>query len=257
MCMKSRMEKYYHEDLSQFERTKKNQNLYKEVYGYDDEEFIPIPDNSDVIDANSLKKMVKSRGEYQKLKEYELVKLKPVEEEPAQQTEKRVYDINKLLDKAKEENSKIKSMTYDDIKKDHNFLTELQPAMEEEETDSSDEVKITEVKYHTKKISNDPVVNQIISTNSLPLEILTDLKPTEDTIVSEPILEQTRKLELDNQGKTFYSGSYTFSKKDFLEDDDLEEKKGSHYFLKIILLVIILSILITVIFYFVKFNNIS
>ena len=74
--MQSRMEKYYHEDLSSMMRTKKNANLYKEVYGNMELDNVPLVDNSEVIEVNDLKKMIKSRGEYQKLKEYELIQNK-------------------------------------------------------------------------------------------------------------------------------------------------------------------------------------
>jgi len=247
------MEKYYHEDLSNFKRTKKNQNLYKEVYGYEELDNIPIPDNSDVIDVDSLKKMVTSRGEYQKLKEYDLVKTTKQEEKNIEKEEKQeIYDINELLTKAKEENSKVKDISLEEIKKEHNFLYELDSI---ELPDKDEQVHISEVKYHTKQISKDPIVNQIINTNSLPLDILTDLKPTEDTIVSEPILEETRKLETNPEEKTFYSGSYTFSKKDFL-DNELLDNDNEHSFIKVMLLVLGLSLLATLAFYFLKYYGI-
>ena len=254
--MESRMEKYYKEDLSELERTKKNEKLYKEVYGnYNEFENIPIPDNSDVIDVASLKKMVTSRDEYHKLKEFELIDI--VKKEPLDikydKEQRKVYDINELLEQAKRENSKIKEITREQITRDKNFLMTLEA---EELPKKEENLKIDDTKYHTKNINKDPEINQIINTNSLPLDILTDLKPTDDTIVSEPILEETRKLELDPHEKTFYSGSYTFSKKDFVDEED-ELPKSNHYFLKVFCLVVGLAILATVIFYFIKYYNVK
>ena len=247
--MQSRMEKYYHEDLSKMMRTKKNEKLYKEVYGNLEIDDVPLVDNSDVIDASELNKMITSRGEYQKLKEYELVKEKKKEEvieEEVKKEQKQVYDINEFLTKAKLENSKLKDMSIDEVKetqkKEHNFLMDME---------ASELPKVDDFKFHTKEISKDPHVTQIVNTNSLPLDILTDLKPTDDTIVSEPVLEQTRKLEND-LNKTFYSGSYNFSKKDFMDEDfkDLEDK---HNGLKIFLIVIGIVALMVVIFFAIKY----
>ena len=44
--MESRMEKYYRDDLSTFERTKRNQKLYNDISGQiDGLENLPIDDN--------------------------------------------------------------------------------------------------------------------------------------------------------------------------------------------------------------------
>ena len=41
--MESRMDKYYREKPQEFSRTKKNQNLYREVYGsYTDLDYLPV-----------------------------------------------------------------------------------------------------------------------------------------------------------------------------------------------------------------------
>ena len=45
--MESRMEKYYKEDLSEFNRIKKNEKLYKDISSEISElDNLPIPDNS-------------------------------------------------------------------------------------------------------------------------------------------------------------------------------------------------------------------
>ena len=45
--MESRMEKYNEINIEKFQRSKKNANLYKEVYGnYGDFEDLPIPENT-------------------------------------------------------------------------------------------------------------------------------------------------------------------------------------------------------------------
>ena len=68
--MESRMEKYYKEDLSEFNRIKKNEKLYKDISSEISElDNLPIPDNSNEIDINGLREIVSSRDEYRKAKE--------------------------------------------------------------------------------------------------------------------------------------------------------------------------------------------
>ena len=62
--MESRMEKYYKEDLSEFNRIKKNEKLYKDISSEISElDNLPIPDNSNEIDINGLREIVSSRDE--------------------------------------------------------------------------------------------------------------------------------------------------------------------------------------------------
>ena len=92
----------------------------------------------------------------------------------------------------------------------------------------------------------------ISSTNSLPLDILMDLKGSDNTIVTEPIVkEEVTMIKKIKDGETFYSGSFNFSKKDFDEasdDDDeflIEEK---HTGIKIFFLIVGIIILIGAIY---------
>ena len=68
--MESRMEKYYRDNLDGFERSKKNEKLYKDVSREITElDNLPIPDNSNEIDLNGLKQIISSRDEYRKVKD--------------------------------------------------------------------------------------------------------------------------------------------------------------------------------------------
>ena len=68
--MESRMEKYYKEDLSSFNRTKRNEKLYREISSeISNLDNLPIPDNLSEIDINGLKEIISSRDEYRKSKE--------------------------------------------------------------------------------------------------------------------------------------------------------------------------------------------
>ena len=224
--MESRMEKYYTKDLSSFERSKKNQELYKDISKeISDLENLPIPDNSNEIDLDGLKKIIYSRDEYRKVKEEK----KEREEIPVEKPIKdnRIYDINVLLENAKNEINRSNEVT-NTRKINHNFLTNL----EEEK-----------IPYHDDAIelSNmEPDKKKEVSEDSLPLDLLVDLKGNDNTVVTDPIVkEEVTMIKKIKDGETFYSGSFNFTKKDFdeVEDDDdfMEDTSGN--VIKIIFLI--------------------
>lgn len=237
--MESRMEKYYKEDLSTFERSKKNRELYKEVADtISDLENLPVPDNSNEIDLDGLKKIISSRDEYRKVKELERTNTynKPlIEEEPQKE---KIYDINVLLENAKNEVNRSNAVSNKKLI-NANFLT----SMEEDSIPNSDDAIEVSIPMLNK---NDSVSN----TDSLPLDILMDLKGNENTVVTDPIVkEEVTMIKSIKDGETFYSGSFNFSKKDFdvEKDDDFIEEK-SHTGLKIFFLVLGIAILLVAIY---------
>lgn len=250
--MESRMEKYYREDLSSFERSKKNKDLYKEVSEQiSDLENLPIPDNSNEIDIAGLKRIISSRDEYRKVKELEntFISQKPIIKEDKKEKEEKIYDINVLLANAKNDIQKENIATRE-LKATNNFLTTMKDANIPYNDDAIDIVTETHVKEEKKSTSS--------NTDSLPLDILADLKGSENTVVTDPIVkDEVTMIKKDKDSETFYSGSYTFSKKDFFseEDDDdsfIEEK--NHTGLKIFLLILgILVLGVSVYFLLTKY----
>lgn len=232
--MESRMGKYYSSDSEVPTRSKRNEKLYHDLSGeISNFESLPIPDNSNEIDLNGLKEIISSRDEYRKNKQMEndVVEDLPVENENA---DKRIYDINVLLENAKNEINKTAEVN-NDKKIDTNFLTDLEE--EDSVPQADDAIEISE-----------PLVNKKNSnTDSLPLDILADLKGTDDTSVSDPIVkDEVTMIKKIKEGETFYSGSFSFSKKDFEDDGDeklFEEKshKGIKIFFIILLILVIIA----------------
>ena len=225
--MESRMEKYYKEDLSTFERSKKNRELYKEVADtISDLENLPVPDNSNEIDLDGLKQIISSRDEYRKVKELEKTNTfkKPlIEKEPQKE---KIYDINVLLENAKNEVNRSNTVTNKKMI-NANFLTNL----EEANIPNSDDAIEVSIPMPNKK-------DNLSNTDSLPLDILMDLKGNENTVVTDPIVkEEVTMIKSIKDGETFYSGSFNFSKEDFDEDDDFIEEK-SYTGLKVFFLVL-------------------
>ncbi|MGM9882121.1 MAG: hypothetical protein ACI31S_04695 [Bacilli bacterium] len=241
--MESRMEKYYKEDLSTFERSKKNEKLYKEISKeISDYDNLPIPDNSNEIDMNGLKKIISSRDEYRKAKEIDRTFINEqsfIEKE--EEKENKIYDINILLENAKSEINRSNDIMREK-KIGTNFLTDLEDA---NIPNNDDAVELSsEIIEH-----KDDIKNSSSNTDSLPLDILADLKGNDNTIVTDPIVkDEVTMIKKIKDGETFYSGSYSFSKKDFFNEEDdepfIEEKRhtGIKVFFIIIGLLLIAAI---------------
>lgn len=252
--MESRMEKYHEIDIEEFQRSKKNTNLYKEVYGnYDAFENLPIPENTNEIDIENLKSLVESRNSRKK----EILESQKLDLEDNLEITKddKVYDINTLLEMAKEENAKIKKEV-PISKKIPNYLANLESDKSTKEIilkykgDNDDDLPIVkETKYSTSKLN---VLENCNSTSNLSLDILSDLKPTGDTLVSEPIKEENK--EIDNE-KDFFDDKINFSKEDFDSEEDDDEffiEENRHIFLKVLFVITFLLFVFVATFFILK-----
>lgn len=250
--MESRMERYDEVDINDYQRSKKNATLYKEIYGnYSDLEDLPIPENTNEIEIDSLNSIVGSRvskrKEEVKNQDYELEDLEDNHEDS-----EKVYDINELLEKAKVENAKVKKEVTVN-KNIPNYLANL-------ESDKSTKDIIS--KYDGNDDDDMPIVKEVVTEeevndkkgdSTLSLDILSDLKPSGNTLVSEPMITE-EDIE-ENQDKEFFSSELKFDKKDFAKGDDDEEffeEENNHTFLKVILIIIGLSSLFTAIYFILK-----
>ncbi|MCI7242026.1 MAG: hypothetical protein MR550_05770 [Bacilli bacterium] len=250
--MESRMERYDEVDINDYQRSKKNATLYKEIYGnYSDLEDLPIPENTNEIEIDSLNSIVGSRvskrKEEVKNQDYELEDLEDNHEDS-----EKVYDINELLEKAKVENAKVKKEVTVN-KNMPNYLANL-------ESDKSTKDIIS--KYDGNDDDDMPIIKEVVieeeandkkGDSTLSLDILSDLKPSGNTLVSEPMI--TEEDIKENQDKEFFSSELKFDKKDFAKGDDDEEffeEENNHTFLKVILIIIGLSSLFTAIYFILK-----
>ena len=292
--MDSRSNRYYAEnndDNISSTRSSRNKKLYKEVYGrYNDLDNLPLEDNTDEIDMAKLKELVlaEKKQKDSSIKE----NLNIIEQRKRNIDEQKVYDINKILEKAKYENDKLKETTQSMPRVNKQILNTLQ----------STELSLEELKKASKSYQNkenivdlnheeeqpsQPSVNSLEndlsmtrelkyqnltqeeskkeSEDNLSLDLFSDLKPTGNTIVTKPIHEeevnQNQKgkdlvtTEEDNSdidiikpsiaptNDDFFTSSYEFSKKDFMQvDDDFSDLNQKGGILKIILLFLMIFI---------------
>lgn len=250
--MESRMEKYQEVDIEEFQRSKKNANLYKEIYGnYSDFEDLPISENTNEIDIDNLKSLMGSRP----IKRKEVVDSQDVNIEENTMViskEEKVYDINTLLEKAKEENAKIKKEV--PVSRNvPNYLANLESDKNTREIilkydgDNDDDLPIVkEITYSTSKIDLD---EKVVSTSTLSLDILSDLKSSGDT----SNIELVDKNELLEEEKAFFDDKVKLSKEDFdEEDDELFYEEKNHTFLKVMLIIVGLASIFTAAYFIIK-----
>ena len=144
--MDSRSNRYYAEsdnDSIPSTRSNRNKKLYKEVYGkYNDLDNLPLEDNTDEIDMAKLKELVLS----EKTPKDNIVKenLNIIEQRKRNIDEQKVYDINKILEKAKYENDKLKETTQPAPRINKQILNTLQ----------STELSLEELKKASKNYQN-------------------------------------------------------------------------------------------------------
>lgn len=274
--MKSRSEKYYDEDTKVYQsRTSRNSNLYKEINKSELNDF-NIASNAKVIgenDSNSvnvdkLKEILEKN--YHDIPKRREVKLVPDVEEPSLELEEtKEYDINAILEKAREEKEvdyekerlkKLRDTQYDILK---NLNVEEEPR----ETKAAGD----KTKEELLELINTITENEIHKTKLDPLDILTDLKGEDtntmvmganDTTeilknlvaekneekIQEPKKTTTSEEKKDKIDNSFYTNSLSFTQSDFDDFNDLKEDVESHkLLLHIIIIVITIAIIIGIV----------
>lgn len=196
-------------------RSSRNAKLYKHIQDkYEEFDNLPLEDNTNEIDIEKLKELVLndriSKEEYQ-IKE----SLNILEQRKRCIDEQKLYDINKILEKAKYENNKIKEPISATSKKRKNLLSTLEStelSLEEineakkkyqeqllkKDNDLSKEEQFSitrELKYKNlieepNEKENDKNIN---NTNNLSLDLFEDLKPTGNTIITKPITNEVEQ----------------------------------------------------------------
>ncbi|MEE0699636.1 MAG: hypothetical protein U0M66_03535 [Bacilli bacterium] len=263
--MQSRMDKYQTSDRKKYERTQKNTKLYEEVYDdiYRDTTYrnMKVIDSAKEININKLKDMLDERydtRQYRTLRNYQGddALLDEYEKPSFNRKRQRVYDINEIISDAKSkrafiEEAKEKQKYMDFTERRNRRYDERYEAMEKEEAELEELI-------NTMAISNQEVKEDD------DLDLLSDLKGDDNTIVTNPIeasfdvtkpmLDSTTKnLEktLVKADKTFYTDSNMFTKNDFEDFSTLTRQLSkSNRFKKILIIFIIIGI-IALLSYFV------
>lgn len=261
--MKSRMEKYYNNEMENNERIQKNKKLYDTIYNFES-----LTNENDVVTANEMElnpnlSNSKSREEYRKLKEYQNILKKDRISinnniELTSQEEKKVYDINSILEKArlergidedeKENHRKLRNTQYDILNK-LNLANKVSETLEETKSDEERLKELINTITMNKRVLNDLVKKD----NG---DLLFDLLPSENTLVSGSltscvIQEKTSSNDENEQesAKSFYTSAYDFNNSDFEEAKETENVgKLNNTLIKLLLFILIVIITTVVLF---------
>ena len=257
-------------------RTEKNKDLYNDLGRL--EKYTTLTDVSkiDAVELSSAKKNYRTREGYHSLKDYDMnIEEKPKERKELDEfnflynNEHKTYDINKVLEEAKELREK------DALEKKRKLHNEKYNILESSEEDL--EKFKEETKLRHKPIENEEELEELIHTitskelreeidkaesndnNSLLSDLMATnvneevLKPIATKIEDSKVEDDTKKLDKvkektmslkDEIDKSFYTKSLDLSEEDF-ESDDEEEIKPSKFigFLKFLFsLILILAV---------------
>ena len=263
--MESRMNKYDNKNLS---RVAKNEELYKKINESNLDNF-SVRSNATVIgnqepeiDIEKIKKILDTK--YNSAPKRRSIRIDmPEEEEKIDEVKTKEYDLNVILEKAKDE----KEETYEEVraKKLRNTqfdilnnlnLEEAQSEKQSESTKAEEDLieLINTISINEKKINeiSEQLTTEEAKEESSPLDLLTELKGSENTEVYEGMTtEITQKLNEEKEetkittkkeepiDNSFYTNSL-FNKNDFKDD---EEEKGLSIAIKILIVLVILCFL--------------
>ena len=253
-------------------RMSKNKYLYDDinnVIGY--EEITDFnPENG--IDLSNIRN-TNSREEYKKYKDYQDIfgKAEEKKEEAVDEEEKKIYDINSVLEDAKRNRTKYDELEKKRKLKENKYTTLADTAhLNLGDTESLEKASGNDI--DEKELTD--LINTITSHNLLKdikdaessndekedeADLLSDLLAThvdlnlEEGIASEYLAkehEENEKEEIDN---SFYTKSMDLSEQDFEFSDEIEAERKAKIKVIIIIVVILLLIVVGVVtFLFLK-----
>lgn len=264
--MASRMEKYYYEENNDFgTRSQKNSELYKRISDSEINDFdrnsnaTVLADVKNEIDVEKIKKILDTK--YNVAPRRKSIKIEnDVEDdnEIISLESTREYDINAILEKAKEEKEDIDDYELDRLKKlkdtQFNILSNLNLTKNEDEVETEEEKTLINL---INTITEREMLNRERELD--PLDILSDLKDGNDeenvseddkTLPSSEIGNGDDKIEEEfvtdkTIDVSFYTESNKFTDSDFDDFNDLKAEVSSHkIILKFIISLLIIGIII-------------
>ena len=261
--MNSRMDKYLNDGqaTSVGSRTNKNKNLYQRITN-DDLENINLASNAHVIGDNEKNINVDKIKEILEKKYHKepprRTSLYAEEKEPTfernQEEETKEYDINAIIEKAKLD----KDVDYerDRLKKIRDTQYNILKGLDLDDNKEEEDLKSSKEKDLMNLINT--ITEKEMTREMNPLDILTDLKGSDNTEVLQGLKEEVTKKNIEQTvkdqvkkeiDKTFYTNSLSFTKSDFDDFNDLKSDLESNKVLVRILLIIVVIVILIGIFF--------
>ena len=265
--MSSRMNKYYENEEVVNTRVHKNEEFYREISKNELDSFevksntTILGENKNEIDVEKIKKILDTK--YNEVPKRKSIRL---EEEPIEEEEKEItkeYDINVVLEKAREQKTdnyeeerlkKLHDTQFDILKNLQVEKTKTPENLEDEEEDNS----TNDASENLQSLINTIALNEKNSQNE-DLDLLSDLKGSGNTEVLEGLKEKVEEEEEKTEIKevnnddtkminSFYTSSNALKDKDFEDiDDDFsksieQDNIGIKIFITIIAIIFIIGI---------------
>ncbi|MCM1052971.1 MAG: hypothetical protein NC483_03245 [Ruminococcus sp.] len=300
--LKTRMEKYYDEQTNDTPlRQHKNENLYENISNYElEEDYRPdnnatiIDDNAKNINVEQIKRILDTKYNKEPKRRSIMLEEDDTEEVNVTLDNTREYDINAILEQArteKEDNyeqervKKIRDTQFDilnslELKPDEDIVNNpnefnLDKEIEKENKQDNEELlnlinTITMHEIDVKKTDNED------SEEINPLDILTDLKGSDDTVIingiheEESINETSPIMSLDEAEKkankakeeqerlNSLTNTLTFTQSDFDDFNDLKkEVKSSKALIYVAIILVSLVLIVGLVIFLNKFLNLS
>ena len=273
--MDSRVQKYYdnNEKKQVGSRTARNTELYKEISKTELDSYeiksnaTVIGNNKGNIDVEKIKSILDTHyNDTPKRRSIRIEEEVKEEKEVKPIFETKEYDINVIIDKAKEDKTdnyreerakKLRDTQFNILNNlDINPKDYIEDYENEDKSGGTEELQelINTITMNEKDIKSGkkplPEVQKKQLQDSNPLDILEDLKGSEDTITLEGLQEKTEKLIQKMEqttsttafDKSFFTKSNSFKKSDFEDFEDLKDKPKPIVKIIIIILVIVFII---------------
>ena len=187
--------------------------------------------------------------------------LEDIEEKGEEETKE--YNINAIIEKAKQD----KDIDYERerLKKIRDTQYDILKGLDLEDEDDDDKEYVSKVTSNKDDLVNliNTITEKELTREMNPLDILTDLKGNDNTVVLDGVKEELNKNDVKETikdtvkeevkkeiDKTFYTNSISFSKSDFDDFNDLKEGVETNKVLIRILLIIVTIALIAGILFF-------
>lgn len=295
--MRTRSEKFYQEEPTQTKRrTAKNTQLYEDIKKGELKDFNigtnarVIGESDSQIDIDKIKEILEKN--YQDTPKRRSLKFEVPEPEEVEIEKTKEYDINAILEKAREEREidysrdrlkKVRDTQFDILKSLELDEEENKKASQESAKEELLEL-INTINMNEKQKKEIQENLEEESTSLDPLDLFTDLRGDENTVVAgakelnpekddtmtQPIVEEKNtettaikteteeiKNALDEElDDSFYTNSMTFKKNDFasLEDND----SGTiNIIVRILIILVFLAIIAGVVLFLNEFLNLG
>ena len=259
--MNSRMNKYYSEEELVGTRYHRNEELYKEISKNEIDNYdiksnaTVIGDNKNEIDVEKIKKILDTK--YNNAPQRQSIRLEQEEVVEEEKEPTKEYDINVIIEKAKE--GKQENYEEERLKKIHNTQFDILKNLDVAKKEDNDDEDIDE---NLKSLINTIALNEHKNESTDPLDMFSDLKGSGNTEVLEGLKEdvdtEIEKIveQEEEKNKTsnfdtkminsFYTSSNALKSNDFeeLDEDFRKSVESNSVVVKILIALIIVVFLV-------------